>query len=134
MVEVKLTKAPRKKIRINAKSIWLLDEIDKHVRYCNIRGPLDRFRDIAADPLDGLALKSELSDLIRRRLLTVIDYGFDDSLGRDPSRARDPDLCGTSWSVNPTERLIVALWSDRIQPETIPRKRRAALASSGKDE
>lgn len=112
-------------IRISAKSVWILDRIDQHVRCCNIRGPIDRFRDIAADPLDSLALRSELDDLIRRRLLTVIDYGFDDTLGRDIMRDAPRDLCGTSWSVNPTERLILALWRDRVKPP-----RRATLASS----
>jgi hypothetical protein len=73
-------------IRISAKSIWILERIDEHIRYCNIRGPIECFLDAAADPLDGLAIRAELDDLIRRRLLTIVDYGFDDSMGRDPMR------------------------------------------------
>lgn len=103
-----------KKPRIPAKSIPWLVAIDGHVRACNIRGHADRFKDIAADVLDGRAMKKELRPLIKRRLLKVIKYGFDDSMGRDPSRDRDPKLCGTAWSVNPTKRLIRALWPDRL--------------------
>jgi hypothetical protein len=111
-------------IRISAGSIWILDRIDQHIRYCNIRGPIKEFIDVAADPLDGLVLRSELGDLIRRRLLTIVDYGFDDSMGRDIMRDSDPRLCGTSWSVNPTNRLILALWPDRV---TKPRQKTSAF-------
>lgn len=103
-----------KKPRIPSKSIPWLVAIDEHVRSCNIRGRSDRFRDIAADVLDGWALKEELRPLIKRHLLKVVKHGFDDSMGRDPLRDSDPHLCGTSWSVNPTKRLIRALWPDRL--------------------
>jgi hypothetical protein len=103
-----------KKIRIRSSSCRWLNAIHDHVVRCDIVGPVDRFRDVAADVLDGWAVRTELSDLLRRRLLYLVEYGFDDSMGRDPSRDRDPDLCGTSWSVNPSERLIRALWPDRI--------------------
>jgi hypothetical protein len=109
--------APRRarKIRITAKSLPWLIAIDDHVRQCRIRGRLDRFRDVAADVLDGWAMRSELADLLRRRLLAIVEYGFDDSLGPDPARSSDPQLCGAGWSVNPTERLIRALWFDRLE-------------------
>lgn len=104
------------KLKINAKSIpWLL-EIDEHVRRCNIRGPLNRFTDIAADPLDGWAMRHDLADLIRRGFLKVIRYGFDDSLRRDPMRDADQRRCGTSWSVNPTPKMIKTFWPERITP------------------
>ena len=103
-----------KRLRISAKSIPILLEIDEHIRRCNIRGPIDRFRDVAADPLDGAVFRCELKDLINRRLVKVVKYGFDDSMGRDPARDQDQRLCGTSWSVNPRKRLIRALWPDRI--------------------
>lgn len=102
------------KLRISAASIRWLCRIDEHIRHCNIRGPFERFEYVAADPLDGATLRSDLADLIRRRLLTVIHYGFDDSRGPDPSRWGDQRLCGTGWSVNPTKRLIEALWPDRL--------------------
>ena len=105
----------RKKLRINAKSLKWLIAIDEHIRQCNIRGPLDRFRDAAADVLDGWALRSELKELIDRKLLKVVRHGYDDSMGRDPLRSSDPKLCGTWWSVNPRKRLIRALWPKRVR-------------------
>lgn len=104
----------RKKLRISAKSIPILLKIDRHIRECNIRGPIERFCDVAADPLDGAVFRRELKDLISRRLLKVVHHGFDDSMGRDPARGQDQRLCGTSWSVNPRKRLIRALWPERI--------------------
>lgn len=103
-----------KKVRISATSVPLICTADRHVRRCGIRGPVSSFSDVFADSLDGLAMRDELKDMIRRKLLIVIPYGFDDSQGRDPNRDRDQRMCGTSWSVNPTERLIRALWQDRI--------------------
>lgn len=121
------------KLRISAKSIWILQRIDEHIRFCNIRGPIERFRDVAADPLDGLVIRSEFDDLVRRNLLKVVKYGFDNSMGRDPMRDSRPDLCGTSWSVNPTDRLILALWGHRIvNSHPTPKKRcRVAVSGSG---
>jgi hypothetical protein len=102
------------RIRITARSIRVLCDMDRHVRACDIRGSVAAFVDVAADPLDGAYFKEELADLIKRRLLRVVEYGFDDSMGPDPHRGRDQRLCGTSWSVNPTERLIRALWPSRL--------------------
>jgi hypothetical protein len=106
-----------RKLRINASSAKWLDEMDRHVRTCDIRGPIDRFRDVAADPIDGAAYREDLDDLIRRRLLRVVPYDFDDSMGRDPYRDMCQRLCGSSWSVDPTPRLIRALWPDRLQTQ-----------------
>lgn len=105
------------KVRFRASSARWLNWIDRHIRACNIRGPLSRFTDVAADALDGHVTKKDLSDLIKRRLLVVVRYGYDDSekWGPDPMRRMDPELCGTCWSVNPTERLIRALWPDRLR-------------------
>lgn len=96
------------KPRIKLSSVrWLL-VIDEHIRHCDIRGPFSRFNSAAADPLDGLAYRDELEDLIRRGFLTVVPYeassGFE----------RDRRLCGTSWSVNPTEMMVRLLWPDRL--------------------
>src|ERR1051326_5062042 len=96
----------KRKLRISAKSLPFLIEIDRYIRQCNIRGSLDQFSGAASDVLDGLAIHSELRDLLRRRLLTIVRYGFDDSMGRDPLRDSPRNLCGTSWSVRMTERLI----------------------------
>jgi len=106
-----------KKIRISAKSLKWIVAIDAHVRECKLRGPLNRFRDVAADVLDGWATRGELRDLLRRRLLCIVEYGYDDSekWGPDPARQMDPEQCGTCWSVNPTERLVRALWWDRLE-------------------
>lgn len=103
-----------KKPRIKASSARWVCYIDEHIRSCNLRGPFSSFVDAAADPLDGAAFRSELRDLIDRRMLKVIEYGYDDTKGRDPHRGRDPNLCGTWWSVNPTEKMIRAFWPDRI--------------------
>lgn len=105
-----------RKPKISSSSVWLLCRIDHHIRSCGIKGTFSRFLDVAGDSLDGLATRAELRDLIRRRFLTIIHYGFDDSLGRDPDRDRDPNLCGTSWSVNPTARFIRTFWPERLAP------------------
>ena len=102
------------KIRIAVRSIPLLAELDEHIRRCGIEGPLSRFRDIASDCFDGAYVRAELDDLIRRRLLYVVRHGFDDSMGRDPSRDSDPKLCGVGWSVNPSDALVLALWPGRL--------------------
>lgn len=100
---------------IRVSSVKWVAAIDAHIRHCNIRGPFSRFIDVAADVLDGWALRSELDDLIRRRLLVIVHYGFDDSTGPDLRRHSDPALCGTSWSVNPTERMIRLFWLKRLE-------------------
>lgn len=102
------------KPRLRASSAKWICEIDNHIRSCNIRGPVERFRDAASDALDGYALRSELDDLIRRGFLTVCRYGFDDSMGRDINRDRDPKMCGTSWTVDTTPKLIRTFWPDRL--------------------
>lgn len=102
------------KITVRPQSLPILADIDRHVRQCNIRGPLERFRDVAADTLDGAVSRQDLDDLIRRKLLVVTKHGFDDSRGRDPMRWMDPTTCGVGWSVDPAPQLINALWPDRI--------------------
>lgn len=102
------------KQRINLSSVKWLVAMDEHVKHCNIVGRIDRFVDIASDTLDGWALRRELKDLIRRGLLVVVHQGFDDSMGHDPLRYSDPNLCGTSWSVNPTEKMVRLLWPQRV--------------------
>ena len=111
---MKLSKAQPAKIRVSSTSIPLLIELDRHVQTCNIRGPIERFRDIASDRFDGTYFRSELDDLIERRLLKVERHGFDDSRGRDPLRDSDRRLCGAGWSVDPSASLVRALWQDRI--------------------
>ena len=102
------------RIRVSSRSIPLLCELDEYVSTCNIRGPVIRFKDVASDRFDGAYFRSELDDLIRRRLITVVHHGFDDSLGRDPTRMMDRRLCGAGWSVDTTDRLIRCLWPDRV--------------------
>lgn len=104
-------KKPRLRVS-SARWIWAIHE---NIVACKIRGRLDRFHDVAADVLDGRAIRKELDDLIRRGMLKVVRHGFDDSLGRDPLRDSEPLLCGVGWSVNPTERLIRTFWPDRLK-------------------
>lgn len=96
------------KLTISAKSAPLLDELHQYVVECNIRGTVARFRDVASDRFDGAYTREELGDLIRRRLLTVVRYGG------GSMRMSDPKLCGTIWTVDATERLVIALWPDRV--------------------
>lgn len=103
----------RDRIRISALSTRWLARIDDHIRRHDIRG-LDDLQHAASDVLDGLVFRSELADLISRRLLTICRYGFDDSMGRDENRYRDRRLCGTSWTVWASERLIRTLWLERL--------------------
>ena len=100
--------------RISTHSIQWVLEIDEYVRRYDIRGPFERFRDVASDALDSGAFRRELDDLIRRGMLTVVREGFDDSRGRDALRDQDPRLCGTSWTVEPTLRMIQTFWPDRL--------------------
>lgn len=116
---------------IGTRSIpWVL-KIDACIREYNIRGPFERFRDVASDALDSSALRSELDDLIRRRMLTVVRHGFDDSLGRDPLRDQDSRFCGAGWSVDPTPRMIQTFWPDRLLGATPPRPARARKGEKG---
>lgn len=97
-----------RRIRINERSLFWLREIDEFIRECDLCG--ERLRDHAAsDVLDGYATRSELDDLIRRRLLTVIHYDDDES---PPIRR---ELCGSTWSVDLTERAVRALWPHRME-------------------
>lgn len=98
-------------MRVSAKSISLLQELHTYVQRCDIRGPLARFSDVAADCFDGSYFREELDDLIRRRILHIIPY---DSDGID--RRRNPELCGTRWSVNLSERAVKKLWPERVTP------------------
>ena len=99
-----------KRIRISAHSLPILAKIHQHVEMCNIRGDLTRFRDVASDSCDGHFYRSELDDLIKRHLLMVIPYNDNDPI----ARYLDKTLCGSIWSIDPTERLVRALWPDRI--------------------
>ncbi len=53
-------------------------------------------------------MAAELDDLVRLRLLTVVRYSDRESVGRNPH------LCGTTWSVNLTERAIRTFWGHRL--------------------
>ena len=110
------TKGVRSKVRISLRSARFLAEIDRAVRQANTRGPMERFRDVASDVLDGWAMRNELDELIRCRFLEVVHHGFDDSkkFGPDPLRFMNPKMCGSSWSVNATEKLIRTFWADRL--------------------
>lgn len=107
-----------REVRIPASVMRFVREIDEHVRRCDVRGPLGNFRCVAADVLDGWATRKEIAPLLRRGLLSVVEYEPDDSekWGRDILwHCGDPQTCGTRWSVNPTERMVRALWPSRVK-------------------
>jgi hypothetical protein len=105
-----------RKLRIAACSAPLIDELHSYVLRYGIRGPISRFRDVASDCFDSAYYRHELADLIKRKLLSVVRHGFDDSRGRDLLRASDPRLCGVGWSVDPTDKLVRHIWPDRVVP------------------
>lgn len=94
------------KPKINAKSARFLCMIDRLIKLYDIRGP-QRLRDAASDALDGYALRRELDDLVRRRFLDVIPTG-------ERAGDRGSDLCGTNWTVDLTERAMIAFWPKRV--------------------
>lgn len=102
------------KPRIGAASIPLILELHDDVLRHNLRGDMQRFRDLASDLFDGSRMRDELDDLVRRGFLVVVHYGFDDSMGRDPLRDRDPKICGTGWTVEATPKLIETFWPARF--------------------
>lgn len=100
------------KPRISATSIPILARIDRYIRECNMRGSMQRFHGAAADVCDGYCTRAEVDDLVRRRFLEVVVYSKWE-VGCDIVW-ENRGLCGTSWSVNPTERLIRTFWPDRL--------------------
>ncbi len=96
---------------LSARSLkWVL-EIDYHICRYDVRGPFERFHDVASDSLDGHAFLSELDDLIKRQFLDLIVYGR----GEVDRLRTDRSLCGSTWSVNPTPKLIKTFWPERVR-------------------
>lgn len=94
------------KLRVRAESLpWLL-EIDRCIRTFDMRG-VDALRHAASDALDGLVYSSELADLRRRGLATIV---------RDGPHASLDELAGHagSWSAQLTEKAMCALWPDML--------------------
>lgn len=99
------------KIRVALSSCWILGEIDACIRRYDVRGPVERFHDVASDALDGLVTRQEVDDLVRRRLLEIVHY----SKAEVGGELWQTDLCGGRWSVNMTEKMIRGLWPDRVK-------------------
>jgi hypothetical protein len=102
------------KPRVNVRSVpWLLC-IDESIRRWRVRGR-DNLRQAASDVLDGWATRAELDDLIRRRFLAVVPH---DEI-TEIDRMREP-LCGSTWTVDLTERGMRTFWPSR-RSKTAPR-------------
>lgn len=98
-----------KRPRMALHSIRLMSEIHSYIRQYDIRG--DALPAAASDVLDGAVFNREISDLIRRRYLTVVSY--DGELDFQ-------DHCGGSWTVYLTDRSIRLFWPSRVLPTTAP--------------
>lgn len=96
-----------KKPRIPALWCPVLCEIDEYIRRYDIRG--ERLKDAASDVIDSWLTRKEVAPMFRRRLLALVPLNPHDC---DPRE--DQTLCGTSWTVDMTPRLMCALWPDRI--------------------
>lgn len=93
------------KPKVDIASLRWLDAIDRYIRQYDIRGRT--LPEAASDVLDGWAIRDELDDLVRRRLLTVVRY-------RAFERDLPPScLCGSDWSVHLTPRAIQTFWPKR---------------------
>lgn len=97
-----------KKPKITLASIRLLCEIDKYVRQYDVRGYY--LYQAASDVLDGSVNRSEIDDLVRHKLLTIV-Y---DRNGRPAA-----SLCGDGWTVGLTARAMTIFWPGR-GPNTCP--------------
>ena len=89
------------KPRVKFHSLLLLCRIDEYIRQYDVRGR--NLACSASDVMDDAVFNHEITDLIRRKLLTVIRYG--DYRGNS---------CGSSWTVHLTERAVRLFWPDRI--------------------
>lgn len=100
-----------RKPRISARSIpWLLD-IDKRMREC----PPAYADHVASDVLSGAAYRSEIDDLIRRRMLTMDAIPAGERpphVHRGPPRSHD--LCGSTFDVTLTERALRTFWPHKL--------------------
>lgn len=94
------------KVRMRPHSYALLCAVDDYIRKHDLRGEI--LSHAASDVLDGAVTRTEIDDLVRRRLLDIYRDG-----GGPPG---DPENCGTGWTVGLTERAMRALWPDRAQP------------------
>ncbi len=92
------------KLKLPGKSAPFLCEIDRYIRQYNLRGQL--LESAAPDVLDGWAIRSELDPLVRRRLLSIVNY--------ESRAADDRALCGWQFTTKLTDRAISSLWPDRV--------------------
>jgi hypothetical protein len=60
-----MAKGKKQKPRISLRSAQFLAEMDRALINADTHGPIERFRDIASDVLDGWAMRGELDELIR---------------------------------------------------------------------
>lgn len=92
-------------MKVKLHSLRHLSRIGAYIREYDCRG---RFLcHAASDVLDGAVYRSEIDELIRKRLIRVIHDGA--GLPDDP-------LCGGEWTVHLTERAIKLFWPKRRHP------------------
>ena len=89
------------KPKIRPASIPVLCEIDRAVQEYGYSGSM--LYDAAADVCNGLYIREELSDLIRSGILVIVATG-------ERLDARGHQLCGTTWSVDLTDKAIDTFW------------------------
>lgn len=102
------TTAMRRKPHIPASCARFLAEIDDYIRRYDLRGPA--LLRAGADVLDGLALRSELEPLVRRRLLTIERFA--------EGWIEDDAMCGDDFTVAIAPRAVDCFWPDRKDPAT----------------
>lgn len=93
----------RMRPRLRPASYRLLMDIDRYIRRYDVRGRGLPYT--ASDALDGGVNRSDVDELVRRRLLAIVPLAH--------GRHNVDDLCGTSWTVELSARAIQLLWHER---------------------
>lgn len=97
------------KIEMSTESLNLIKAIGHFIEQHDIRGA--ELPNAASDVLDGAVVRCEVEDLVRRKLLRIVNL---DGIAADPD-----ELCGskpwfgTNWTVELTQRAIQVLWPER---------------------
>jgi len=90
-------------------SLELMQAIGRYIERNDVRGV--GLPHAASDVLDGLVVRCEVNDLVRRKLLRIVNL--------DGVAAGPDELCGskpwfgTNWTVELTQRAIEMYWPDR---------------------
>lgn len=97
------------KLEMSTESLNLIKRIDHYIEQHDIRGA--DLPHAASDVLDGLVVRCEVEDLVRRKLLRIVNLdgvaaGLDELCGSKP-------WWGTNWTVELTQRAVQVLWPAR---------------------